>query len=181
MIWESVTPDRGLDIQKNTSSMKIRPFQKKDWLSVRRIYEEGIDTGFATFETEVPTWETWDAKFLATCRLVLEHENRILGWAVLSAASKRYAYRGVAEVTIYRDLKCIQKGIGSVLMAALIGASEKEKFWTLQSSIFPENKPSLHLHEKFGFRVIGRRERIAQINGKWNDTIIMERRSFVDN
>lgn len=159
--------------------MKVRPLQKDDWPSVRRIYQEGIDTGFATFETEVPDWETWDTKFLPSCRLVLEHENKILGWAVLSAASKRYVYRGVAEVTIYRDLKCTKKGIGSVLMAALIDVSEKENFWTLQSSIFPENKPSIFLHEKFGFKVIGRRERIAQRNGKWNDTIIMERRSFL--
>ncbi len=161
--------------------MKIRPLQKADWPFVRQIYQEGIDTGVATFETEVPDWETWNAKFLPTCRLVVEHENKILGWAVLSAVSKRYVYRGVAEVTIYRDLKCTLKGIGSVLMSALIEVSEKEKFWTLQSSIFPENKASLHLHEKFGFRVIGRRERIAQRNGKWNDTIIMERRSSVVN
>ena len=105
---------------KKNSPMKIRPLQKKDWPSVRHIYQEGIDTGFATFETEVPDWETWNAKFLPTCRLVLEHENKILGWAVLSAASKRYVYRGVAEVTIYRDLKHPRKGIGSALMAALI-------------------------------------------------------------
>jgi phosphinothricin acetyltransferase len=166
-------------VAKKNSPMKIRPLQKKDWPSVRHIYQEGIDTGFATFETEVPDWETWNAKFLPTCRLVLEHENKILGWAVLSAASKRYVYRGVAEVTIYRDLKHPRKGIGSALMAALIEVSEKENFWTLQSSIFPQNKPSLYLHEKFGFRVIGRRERIAQRDGKWNDTIIMERRSSI--
>lgn len=159
--------------------MKIRPLQKKDWPSVRRIYQEGIETGFATFETKVPDWETWNAKFLPTCRLVLEHENIILGWAVLSPASKRHVYRGVVEVTIYRDLKSTQKGIGSVLMSALIECSEKENFWTLQSSIFTENKPSLRLHEKFGFRVIGKRERIAQRNGKWKDTIFMERRSSI--
>lgn len=159
--------------------MKIRPLQKTDWPSVRRIYQEGIETGFATFETEVPDWDTWNSKFLPTCRLVLEKENKILGWAVLSSVSKRYVYRGVAEVTIYRDLKCPQKGIGSILMLALIEHSEKENFWTLQSSIFPENKPSLHLHEKFGFRKVGKRERIAQRNGKWYDTIFMERRSSI--
>lgn len=159
--------------------MKIRPLQLADWPSVRRIYQEGIETGFATFETEVPDWETWDAKFLPTCRLVLEHDHEILGWAVLSPISKRDVYRGVAEVTIYRDLNCPQKGIGSVLMAALIECSEKENFWTLQSSIFPENKPSLCLHEKFGFRVVGKRERIAQRNGKWKDIIFMERRSSI--
>ncbi|MFK7772780.1 MAG: N-acetyltransferase family protein [Saprospiraceae bacterium] len=157
--------------------MKIRPLQPEDWPSVRRIYQEGIETGLATFETEVPDWDVWNTKFLPMCRLILEHENKILGWAVLSPVSKRYVYRGVAEVTIYRDLKCTQKGIGSILMSALIECSEEENFWTLQSSIFPENKPSLYLHEKFGFRVVGKRERIAQRNGKWKDIIFMERRS----
>ena len=159
--------------------MKIRPLQKEDWLSIRRIYQEGIDTEIATFETEVPDWEIWNTKFLPTCRLVIEHENEILGWAALSAVSKRYVYRGVAEVTIYRDLKCTQKGIGSALMLALIKASEEEGFWTLQSSIFSKNKPSLHLHGKFGFRIVGKRERIAQRNGLWHDTIVMERRSSI--
>ncbi|MFK8005771.1 MAG: N-acetyltransferase family protein [Saprospiraceae bacterium] len=159
--------------------MKIRSLQPEDWPSVRRIYQEGIETGFATFETEVPDWDTWNTKFLSTCRLVVEHDNKILGWAVLSPVSKRLVYRGVAEVTIYRDLKCTQKGIGSILMSALIECSEKENFWTLQSSIFLENKPSFYLHEKFGFRVVGKRERIAQRNGKWKDTILMERRSFI--
>jgi L-amino acid N-acyltransferase YncA len=99
----------------------------------------------------------------------------------LSPVSKRYVYRGVAEVTIYRDLNFGKKGIGSLLMSALIKCSEKNKFWTLQSSIFPENKASLRLHEKFGFRIVGKRERIAQRDGKWIDTVFMERRSsFVD-
>ena len=159
--------------------MKIRPLQPEDWPSVRRIYQEGIETGFATFETEVPDWETWDTKFLPTCRLVLEDDNKILGWAVLSPVSKRNVYSGVAEVTIYRDLKCPYKGIGSILMSALIECSEEENFWTLQSSIFSENKSSLYLHKKFGFRVVGKRERIAQRNGKWKDTIFMERRSSI--
>lgn len=161
--------------------MKIRPLQPEDWPSVRKIYQEGIETGFATFETETPDWETWNNKFILACRLILEYNDRVNGWAVLSPVSKRYVYRGVAEVTIYRDLNFGKKGIGSLLMSALIKCSEKNKFWTLQSSIFPENKASLRLHEKFGFRIVGKRERIAQRDGKWIDTVFMERRSsFVD-
>lgn len=159
--------------------MRIRPLQKEDWPSVQLIYQEGMDTGKATFETQVPSWELWNKKFLPVCRLVVEHENQILGWAVLSAVSSRYVYRGVAEVTIYRKLTSNLKGIGSLLLDALIKASEKENFWTLQSIIFAENETSIYLHKKFGFRVVGRRERIAQRDGKWKDTILMERRSGV--
>lgn len=99
------------------------------------------------------------------------------GWATLSATSKREVYRGVAEVSIYVDLNCIQKGIGSVLMSALIKSSEEEKFWTLQSTVFTENKGSILLHQKFGFRVVGHREKIAKRDGEWKDTILLERRS----
>jgi len=163
--------------RNHTLQMQIRPLQKKDWNIVRRIYQEGIDTGMATFETQVPDWETWDLKFLKKCRIVAEREGEVLGWATLSATSKREVYRGVAEVSIYVDLDCTQKGIGSVLMSALIKSSEEEKFWTLQSSVFTENKGSILLHEKFGFRVVGHREKIAKRDGEWKDTILLERRS----
>jgi L-amino acid N-acyltransferase YncA len=96
--------------------VKIRPLQPEDWPSVRKIYQEGIETGFATFETETPDWETWNNKFILACRLILEYNDRVIGWAVLSPVSKRYVYRGVAEVTIYRDLNFGKKGIGSLLM-----------------------------------------------------------------
>ena len=157
--------------------MVIRPFKKEDWESVRAIYQAGIETGIATFETHVPDWEVWDKKFLKKCRLVAEEKSKVKGWAVLSLVSKRQVYQGVAEVSIYVDLNCTQKGIGSVLMARLIEASERENFWTLQSTIFPENIASIRIHEKFGFRVVGRRERIAKRDGKWKDTILLERRS----
>ena len=157
--------------------MIVRPLKKEDWPIVRDIYQAGIDTGMATFETQVPDWETWDNKFLKKCRLVAEENKEVKGWAVLSSVSKRKVYRGVAEVSIYVDLKCTQKGIGSVLMRELIQASENENYWTLQSTIFPENKASIRVHEKFGFRIVGRRERIAERNGKWKDTILLERRS----
>ena len=160
--------------------MKIRPLRKEDWEAIRRIYKMGMDTGLATFETEVPDWKTWDAKFLQQCRLVAEDEGKVVGWAVLSATSKRPAYRGVVEVSIYVDLNCTQKGIGYVLMNRLIHESEQEGFWTLYSAIFLENKASIRLHEKAGFRKIGFRERIAKRDGKWINTLLMERRSIVN-
>ncbi len=157
--------------------MIVRALQKEDWPAVRDIYQAGIDTGIATFETQVPDWESWNNKFLTECRLVATEKGVVKGWAVLSSVSKRKVYRGVAEVSVYIDLKCTQQGIGSVLMEELIKASEKEKFWTLQSTIFPENKASIRVHEKFGFRIVGRRERIAKRDGRWKDTILLERRS----
>ena len=159
--------------------MNIRPLYKSDWNAVKEIYQMGMDTGIATFETEVPDWETWDNKFLKKCRFVAEEDNKILGWAVLSAVSKRWVYRGVAEISIYVDLNCTQKGIGSVLMKALVEKSEEEEFWTLQSVIFLENKASIRIHEKYDFKLVGRRERIAIRDGEWKDTLLYERRSNV--
>lgn len=160
--------------------MKIRPLFLTDWETVSHIYKEGMETGIATFETQVPDWKTWNAKFLSECRLVAEENNKVLGWAVLSPTSKRSVYKGVAEVTIYVDQKCTHQGIGSVLLKALIEESEQKGFWTLQSIIFVKNKGSIRLHEKLGFRVVGIRERIAQRNGTWYDTVLMERRSIVN-
>ena len=159
--------------------MTIRPLEEKDWPAVRKIYKDGMDTGLATFETEVPDWKSWDAKFLQECRFVAEDDNAVVGWAVLSPTSKRYVYRGVAEVSIYVDLDHSGKGIGSALMEALIKSSEQEKFWTLQAIIFSNNQVSIRLHEKHGFRRIGIREKIAQRDGVWTDTVLLERRSQV--
>lgn len=157
--------------------MKIRPLQKEDWEAVRRIYQEGMDTGIATFETQCPDWETWDSKFLQKCRIIVEENNQVLGWAALSPTSKRSVYKGVVEVTIYIDLNQTGKGIGTKLIKALVEASEAAGFWTLQSSILSENKPSIQLHLKAGFRILGTRERIAKRDGIWKDTVFMERRS----
>ena len=161
--------------------MKIRPLQKEDWEAVRRIYQEGMDTGLATLEVQAPDWANWNAKFLEKCRLVVEENNQVIAWATLSEVSKRYVYRGVAEVTIYVSLEHLGKGVGTLLLKALVEASEKENFWTLQSVIFPENVASIRLHERFGFRIVGKRERIAQRHGKWMDTVLMERRSNLIN
>jgi phosphinothricin acetyltransferase len=151
----------------------------EDWPEVRRIYEEGILTGIATFETNVPTFEIWDAGHMPSCRLVAANGDVLLGWAALSPVSGRCVYGGVAEVSIYIGAANRGHGIGRQLMEALITASEVEGLWTLQSGIFPQNRESIHLHEKAGFRYIGKRERVAKREGTWYDNLLYERRSKV--
>ena len=157
--------------------MKIDLMRPDDWEPVRRIYLEGIATGNATFETNAPDWEAWDAGHLAACRLVAREGAKILGWAALSAVSRRQVYAGVAEVSVYIAAASRGTGVGDKLLGALVTASEAEGVWTLQASIFAENQASLALHGKHGFREVGRRERIAELHGVWRDTIVMERRS----
>jgi L-amino acid N-acyltransferase YncA len=148
----------------------------EDWLQVRAIYLEGILTGMATFETEAPSWEHWDATHLIDPRLVARVGSQVLGWAALSPVSSRAVYAGVAEISIYISEQRRGQKIGTSLMDALVKRSEEVGIWTLQASIFPENLSSLGLQQKFGFRVVGRRERIGQVNGNWRDTILLERR-----
>jgi phosphinothricin acetyltransferase len=150
-----------------------------DWEFVRAIYLEGIATGQATFETEAPDWERWDAGHLPLCRLVARNGDGVLGWAALSPVSRREVYAGVAEVSVYVAVSARGFGVGGPLMRALIEAAERHSVWTLQSSIFPENLASLALHLKHGFREVGRRERIARHHGVWRDTVVLERRSRV--
>jgi phosphinothricin acetyltransferase len=150
-----------------------------DWEFVRAIYLEGIATGQATFETEAPDWERWDAGHLPLCRLVARNGDGVLGWAALSPVSRREVYAGVAEVSVYVAVSARGFGVGGALMRALIEAAERHSVWTLQSSIFPENLASLALHLKHGFREVGRRERIARHHGVWRDTVVLERRSRV--
>lgn len=151
--------------------------QASDWEQVRAIYLEGIRSGHATFETDAPSWEMWDEGHHQFARLVMREGETILGWAALSPVSKRHVYRGVAEVTVYVSETARGKGIGRVLLEALIEESEKNGIWTLQASIFPENIASVQLHRRCGFREVGRRERIATLNGVWRDTLLFERRS----
>lgn len=155
----------------------IREMNENDGLRVLEIYKMGLDTRNATFETEVPSWDDWDLKHHTHSRFVYTDDNTILGWAALTPVSSRKAYEGVAEISIYIDTDFISKGIGSQLMNKLILSSEEHGIWTLFSSIFPENLATLKLHKNFGFRVIGTREKIAQLDGKWRDTVILERRS----
>jgi len=150
-----------------------------DWPAVSRIYAEGLARGTATFDTEIPEWPVWDAGHLASPRLVARVGDAVIGWAALSPVSARACYRGVAEVTIYVADAAQGQGVGRALMEALIAASEQAGLWTLHSSIHADNRTSIALHERCGFRVVGRRERIARRADGWADTIIMERRSAV--
>lgn len=148
-----------------------------DWEQVSSIYLEGIRSGHSTFETNVPNWEQWDAGHLQIARLVMRDGDSVLGWAALSPTSKRHVYRGVAESTVYVAENQRGMGIGRALLEALIKQSEENGIWTLQASIFPENTASLELHRRCGFRELGRRERVAEHNGVWRDTVLLERRS----
>jgi phosphinothricin acetyltransferase len=148
-----------------------------DWEQVRAIYLEGIRSGHSTFETDAPSWEKWDEGHLQIARLVMRDDETIHGWAALSPVSKRDVYRGVAEVTVYVSESMQGQGIGRALLDGLIGESEKNGIWTLQASIFPENVASVQLHLRCGFREVGRRERIAMLNGVWRDTLLFERRA----
>ena len=148
-----------------------------DWEQVRAIYVEGLREGNSTFETQAPSWEAWDEAHLKSPRLVMRADDKVLGWAALSAVSRRSVYSGVAELTIYVTESERGKGIGRALLEQLIEESEQAGIWTLQASIFPENVASIELHLKSGFREVGRRERIAKLNGVWRDTILFERRS----
>jgi L-amino acid N-acyltransferase YncA len=152
----------------------------EDWPAVRSIYLEGITTGNATFEQSAPNWETWDAGHLSAPRLVGRSEpGDVLGWAALSAVSGRCVYAGVAEVSIYVSELARGRGVGRQLLARLIADSEAAGIWTLQAGIFPENVPSIALHQRAGFRIVGKRERLGQMNGRWRDVILMERRSAI--
>lgn len=157
----------------------IRPMTDKDWNAVSTIYSEGISTGFATFEKEIPSYEAWDSAHMKTCRLIAEGDDQILGWAALSPVSSRCVYGGVGEVSVYVGQKSRGMGVGQKLMKALIAESEKEGLWTLQSGIFPENKASIKLHEQVGFRMIGKRDRVGKLDDIWKDNVLFERRSNV--
>lgn len=157
--------------------MLIRNLETQDWPAVKTIYELGIATGDATFQTEAPSWEEWDKNHLQSCRLVLEANNVIVGWAALTPVSSRCVYAGVGEVSVYVHPAHSGNGFGSLLLNALIEESEKHGIWTLQSGIFRENIGSLRIHEKAGFRLVGYREKIGKMNGIWRDTLLLERRN----
>jgi L-amino acid N-acyltransferase YncA len=157
----------------------IRKMHPVDSQNVLEIYRMGIETRNATFETVVPSWQDWDSKHLPHSRFVSEEDNIVTGWAALSPFSAREPYKGVAEVSIYVATTYRYKNTGSELMKQVIASSESNGIWTLVSSVFPENEATLKLHRKFGFREIGRRERIARLDGIWRDTILLERRSAI--
>jgi L-amino acid N-acyltransferase YncA len=158
-------------------SVEILGLERHHWDEVRQIYEEGIATGLATFETVVPDWETWDGSHLPFARLVAVSGARVAGWAALSPVSDRCAYGGVAEVSVYVAEASRGQGIGSILLERLVDASEDGGIWTLQAGIFAGNQGSMELHRKAGFREIGRREKLGKLNGQWRDVVLLERRS----
>jgi L-amino acid N-acyltransferase YncA len=164
-------------IRATKPSVDIRPMGAHDWPAVRGIYEAGIATGNATFETEAPTWERWDAGHLPEHRLVATLDDVVVGWTALSPVSDRGAYAGVAEDSVYVHPDHRGRGIGSDLLDALVWRSERAGYWTIQTGIFPENTASVATHERVGFRVVGRRERIGRLGGVWRDTLLLERRS----
>ncbi|WP_459481233.1 N-acetyltransferase family protein [Clostridium saccharoperbutylacetonicum] len=156
----------------------IEEMKNSDWDEVSQIYLEGINTGIATFQNSVPTFEAWDNGHIESCRLVAKSDGKVLGFITLSATSSRCVYSGVAEVSIYVGENYRGLGIGHALMIDMIKLSEENNFWTLQSGIIKENVASIELHKSCGFREIGIREKIAKMdNGIWHDTLLMERRS----
>ena len=148
-----------------------------DSTRVLEIFKMGLDTRNATFETNVPSWIDWDSKHLNHSRFVYLESDKVLGWIALSPVSTRKVYEGVVEVSVYIDTNILGKSIGSKLMEKVIISSEMHGIWTLYSSVFPENVATLKLHDRFGFRVIGTREKIAKLDNKWRDTVLLERRS----
>lgn len=160
-------------------SFAIDNMHDTDWDQVRSIYLEGIVTGQATFETTAPDWKKWDADHLDEPRLVCRQDGAVVGWAALSPVSGRCVYAGVAEVSVYVSEKCRGLGVGQSLLATLVERAEKLGIWTLQAGIFPENRASVQLHIKSGFRQVGRRERLGKLAGVWRDVLLLERRSKV--
>ena len=158
-------------------TLQIDPMLAADWPAVREIYLEGIATRQATFETQAPSWAAWDASHSAFARLVAREGETVVGWAALSPVSARQAYAGVAEVSVYVAKSQRGAGLGRQLLEALIDASEANGIWSLQAVMFPENAGSVALHRHCGFREVGRRERIGELDGVWRDTILLERRS----
>jgi phosphinothricin acetyltransferase len=159
------------------SALAIAPLEARHWEAVRAILQEGIETGEATFETAAPEWRAWDHAHRPDCRLVALVDGAVAAWAALSPVSMRAVYAGVAEVSVYVAAQHRGRGIGRALLARLIADAEAEGIWMLQAVVFPENAASVALHVGAGFRLVGRRERIARLGGRWRDTLLLERRS----
>jgi L-amino acid N-acyltransferase YncA len=159
------------------TSVEIRDLRQPDWPEVAAIYEAGIRTGDATFETEVPSWEAWDAAHLAAHRLVAVADGAVIAWAALSPVSERCVYEGVAENSIYVSPHEQGRGVGRALLTRLVEDAERAGIWTIQTGIFPENEASIALHLRCGFRIVGTRERLGRHHGTWRDVLLLERRS----
>jgi L-amino acid N-acyltransferase YncA len=165
------------DLASEEGAMELQPLRPGDWPAVRAIYEAGIATGDATFETTAPDWAAWDAAHLVDHRLVARLDGRIVGWTALAPVSDRCAYAGVAEDSIYVAPEAQGQGVGRALLTAVVASAEQAGIWTVQTGIFPENQASVRLHEGCGFRVVGVRERLGKLHGSWRDVLLLERRS----
>ena len=155
----------------------IQPLTAAHWPAVRAIYEQGIATGDATFETAAPEWAAWDRGHLAGHRLVATLDGQVVGWAALAPVSERCAYAGVAEASVYVAAVAAGQGVGRALLERLVAGAEAAGIWTVQAGIFPENTASLALHRRCGFRTVGVRERLGRLGGRWRDVVLLERRS----
>ena len=159
------------------TAVDVEPMRPDDWPAVREIYAAGIATGNATFEPEPPDWERWDASHLGGHRFVARRGGQVVGWVALAPVSDRCAYAGVAEDSVYVSDDTRGQGVGRQLLEAAIRSADAADIWTIQTGIFPENAVSIALHQRCGFRIVGTRERIGQLNGVWRDTLLLERRS----
>jgi L-amino acid N-acyltransferase YncA len=153
---------------------ELRP---EHWQEVVRIYADGITTGNATFETDVPSWEQWDRAHMAEHRFVALRDGALVGWVAVSPVSDRCVYGGVVENSVYVDEQVRGQGVGRLLLKRLIASTEEAGIWTIQTGIFPENETSIRLHERVGFEVVGRRKRLGKLHGVWRDVLLLERRS----
>ncbi|QQV04033.1 MULTISPECIES: GNAT family N-acetyltransferase [Chryseobacterium] len=159
---------------------EIREMLPQDERRVLEIFQQGIDSRIATFDTELPSTEEWNTSFFSECRWVLENDsNFVIGWCALKPVSKRACFKGVAEVSIYFDQQYLGKGLGTLLLKKLITDSEHHGFWTLQSNIFPENEISIKFHQKNGFRMVGTRKKVGKLHGVWKDLVMLEKRSEI--
>jgi L-amino acid N-acyltransferase YncA len=163
----------------DTSAITIEHLRPEHWPEVARIYEEGLETGNATFETSVPSWEDWDASHLPDHRLVAVRNGGVVGWAAVSSVSDRCVYGGVVENSVYVAGDVHREGVGRRLLEELIESTEQAGVWTIQTGIFPENEGSVALHERVGFEIVGRRKKLGKLNGVWRDVLLLERRSDV--
>ena len=164
------------------TGVAVVPMTAEHWPAVERIYRTGIATGHATFESDPPSWEAFDASKLPGQRHVALWDGVVAGWVAASAVSDRCTYAGVVENSVYVHPAAAGQGMGLRLLEALVESTERAGIWTIQSGVFPENQASLRLHERAGFRVVGVRERVGKMTygpmaGRWRDVVFIERRS----
>jgi phosphinothricin acetyltransferase len=161
----------------DSQATTIEGLKPEHWPGVARVYGDGISSGHATFETDVPSWEDWDSSHLPDHRLVALRDGEVVGWAAVSPVSDRCVYGGVVESSVYVAEVARGRGVGRRLLEELITSTEAAGIWTIEAGMFPENEGSIRLHERVGFKIVGRRERLGKLGGVWRDVLLLERRS----